>query len=130
MARTRITQPARPPDRFITRALPLRELQPAQISMSLAVYASSMMNLKRASGSLPIRSLTVRSVYGRSSSGTTTREQPPPRRIERRFKKELRRHLAQPLEPRDVRLGVRRKLRKHPVPAPGRPTPSASPCPN
>ena len=33
-----------------------------QMSMSLAVYASSMMNLNRASGSLPIRSLTVRSV--------------------------------------------------------------------
>lgn len=33
-----------------------------QMSMSFAVYASAMMNLKRASGSLPISSVTVLSV--------------------------------------------------------------------
>ena len=52
----------RPPIRFIPLFCLLEGCKRAQISMSLAVYASSMMNLKRASGSLPIRSLTVRSV--------------------------------------------------------------------
>ena len=104
--------PEHPPPQIsllrVLRRVEADEGQPLAAQMSSSSpstsRARSMMNLKRAETSLPIRSLIIRSVS--SSFSMPTRSELRRLRVERRRLEVLGRHLAQALEAHDVGLGV------------------------